>query len=142
MVCSFLLQTLPVFSGLRKFLSAVYPELQPGSRTAAQLTTKLPFIWSHDADQAFTKLKELFTSTPVLIHPDPKKPLDGEPECCDSTYASTSTIKLQPSTPSFSHVVSPLWRGITTWETESPLLSNWDPGTGPANRLYVPTADC
>lgn len=31
----------------------------------------MPFVWTPEAESAFSKLKELFTSTPVLIQPDP-----------------------------------------------------------------------
>ena len=37
-----------------------------------QLTScKVPFVWSSAADAAFKQLKRLFTSAPVLSHPDP-----------------------------------------------------------------------
>lgn len=45
------------------------------SQVASPLTrltsTKLPFIWSPEAEKAFTNLKLCFTSAPVLVHPDP-----------------------------------------------------------------------
>ncbi|KAF7646418.1 hypothetical protein LDENG_00188160 [Lucifuga dentata] len=34
-------------------------------------SSKVPFVWSPAADQAFTNLKHHFTSAPVLIQPDP-----------------------------------------------------------------------
>lgn len=37
-----------------------------------QLTSaSIPFVWTLEADQAFTHLKERFTLAPVLTHPDP-----------------------------------------------------------------------
>lgn len=37
-----------------------------------QLTSTLhAFVWSPDAEQVFTKLKDLFTSAPILTLPDP-----------------------------------------------------------------------
>ena len=46
------------------------------SRIAAPLTQltsiKLPFAWSPAAESSFGKLKDLFSSAPVLIHPDPE----------------------------------------------------------------------
>lgn len=45
------------------------------SQVAAPLThltsTKLPFIWSNEADSTFTRLKHLFATAPILILPDP-----------------------------------------------------------------------
>ena len=45
------------------------------SRVAAPLTqltsTKVPFGWSQAAQSAFLRLKRLFSSAPVLCHPDP-----------------------------------------------------------------------
>ena len=45
------------------------------SRVAAPLTqltsTKVPFGWSQTAQSAFLRLKKLFSSAPVLCHPDP-----------------------------------------------------------------------
>ena len=45
------------------------------SQVASPLTrltsTKVPFNWTTDAEQAFNDLKSCFTSAPVLIHPDP-----------------------------------------------------------------------
>ena len=45
------------------------------SRVAAPLTqltsTKVPFGWSQGAQSAFLRLKKLFSSAPVLCHPDP-----------------------------------------------------------------------
>ncbi|XP_030258102.1 uncharacterized protein LOC115572312 [Sparus aurata] len=37
-----------------------------------QLTsTKLPFLWTSEADEAYTSLKELSSMTPALAHPEP-----------------------------------------------------------------------
>lgn len=47
------------------------------SQVAAPLTrltsSKVPFIWSPEAHPAFTTLKQLFTSAPILIHPATSK---------------------------------------------------------------------
>ncbi|KAJ0068821.1 hypothetical protein NL108_011442 [Boleophthalmus pectinirostris] len=47
------------------------------SKVALPLTrltsAKLPFQWTPEAEGAFNKLKGLFTTAPVLIHPDPSK---------------------------------------------------------------------
>ena len=34
-------------------------------------STLVPFCWTSEAEQAFCKLKHLFTSAPILVHPDP-----------------------------------------------------------------------
>ena len=40
-----------------------------------KLTRKnVPFIWSNEQQNAFDKLKHLFTSAPILVHPDSNKP--------------------------------------------------------------------
>ncbi|KAI3362699.1 hypothetical protein L3Q82_001766 [Scortum barcoo] len=45
------------------------------SKVAAPLTcltsTTKPFLWTPEAERAFTLLKSLFTSAPILSHPDP-----------------------------------------------------------------------
>ena len=65
-------------SQLRRFLGFAnfYRRFIRGfSRVAAPLSaltsTLRPFSWSPEADAAFTTLKQLFTSAPVLIFPDP-----------------------------------------------------------------------
>lgn len=47
------------------------------SKVTAPLTrltsTKTPFSWPPEAQVAFNKLKSLFTSAPILVHPDPSR---------------------------------------------------------------------
>lgn len=56
--------------------------IQDYSKVAAPLThltsTSSPFIWTSEAETAFCKLKQLFTNTPVLKHPDPSRLFVGE----------------------------------------------------------------
>lgn len=65
-------------------------------------SSKLPFIWSQEADAAFSKLKELFTSAPVLIHPDLSKQFIVEVDASDLgvgtmlSQCSGPAEKLQP----------------------------------------------
>jgi len=58
------------------------------SKVAAPLTqltsTSRPFIWSTEAAQAFLRLKTLFTSAPVLIHPDTTKQFIVEVDASDN----------------------------------------------------------
>ncbi|XP_075473251.1 uncharacterized protein LOC142504012 [Ascaphus truei] len=53
-----------------------------------QLTQKeFPFKWSPEADAAFEQLKSLFTSAPILIHPNPELPFILEVDASDSAVA-------------------------------------------------------
>lgn len=47
------------------------------------MSSKLPFIWGPEAGTAFSKLKALFTSAPILIHSDPEKPFIVEVDASD-----------------------------------------------------------
>jgi hypothetical protein len=42
-----------------------------------------PFSWNPTAQAAFDTLKMAFTSTPILIHPDPTKPFIVETDALD-----------------------------------------------------------
>lgn len=59
------------------------------SQEAASLThltyTKLSFTWSPEANTALTKLKDMFSTTPVLVHPDVQKPFSNsyQPGSCN-----------------------------------------------------------
>ena len=76
------------------------------SRVAAPLTkltsVKAPFVWSPAADAAYVKLKCLFSSAPVLSHPDPAVPFVVEVDASDSgvgavlSQRTTSDQKLHP----------------------------------------------
>uniref|UniRef100_A0A8P4FYW6 Gypsy retrotransposon integrase-like protein 1 n=1 Tax=Dicentrarchus labrax TaxID=13489 RepID=A0A8P4FYW6_DICLA len=58
------------------------------SKVAAPLTklasVKAPFAWSPEAETAFLALKELFTSAPVLHHPDPSLQFVVEVDASDT----------------------------------------------------------
>ena len=58
------------------------------SRVATPLTrltsTKLPFLWSPEADTTFATLKNRFTSAPILIQPDPERQFVVEVDASDS----------------------------------------------------------
>ena len=86
------------------------------SRVATPLTqltsVKIPFLWSPAAEAAFTKLKMLFSSAPVLIHPDPTSQFIVEVDASDSgvgavlSQRSTSDQKQHPCA-FFSRQLSP-----------------------------------
>lgn len=76
------------------------------SRVASPLTkltsVKVPFVWSDEAEAVFVKLKGLFSSAPVLSHPDPTAQFVVEVDASDSgvgavlSQRSTSDQKLHP----------------------------------------------
>ena len=76
------------------------------SRVATPLTqltsVKVPFVWCPAAEVAFTRLKLLFSSAPVLIHPDPTSQFIVEVDASDSgvgavlSQRSTSDLKQHP----------------------------------------------
>lgn len=49
-----------------------------------RLTSLMQFLWSPEAETAITKLKQLFTSAPVLIHPDPSQQFVVEVDALDT----------------------------------------------------------
>ena len=74
------------------------------SKVAAPLTkltsTACPFSWSTEAAQAFLRLKTLFTTAPVLIHPDPTRQFIVEVDASDNGVGAVlsqySNQKLHP----------------------------------------------
>jgi hypothetical protein len=69
--------------GVCQFLLSVIKGYSKITTPLTTLTCKVkPFLWNPKAQAAFDTLKMAFTSTPVLIHPDPTKPFIVE------TYAS------------------------------------------------------
>lgn len=97
------------------------------SQVAAPLTrltsSKLPYHWSPEADAAFSRLKELFTSAPVLIHPDHSKPFVVEVDASGVgvgavlSQRSGSSAKLQPCA-FFSRRLSPAERNYDVGDRE------------------------
>lgn len=47
-------------------------------------STLRPFTWTERTEADFTKLKVLFTSAPVLMHPDPTRQFVVEVEASDT----------------------------------------------------------
>ena len=69
-----------------------------------QLTKKnQAFVWTPEADKAFTQLKEAFTSAPVLAHVDPEKPFIIEADASDFALGS---ILSQPGEDGHLHPVA------------------------------------
>ncbi|KAK5927636.1 hypothetical protein CgunFtcFv8_012771 [Champsocephalus gunnari] len=76
------------------------------SRAAAPLTkltsVKVPFVWSSETEAAFAMLKCLFSSAPVLSHPDSSAPFVVEVDASDTgvgavlSQRSASDQKLHP----------------------------------------------
>lgn len=62
--------------------------IQDFSKVAAPLTkltsTLHSFAWTEEAEAAFTRLKVLFTSAPVLSHPDPSRQFVVEVDALDT----------------------------------------------------------
>ena len=66
------------------------------------ISVKTPFLWSSSADVAFSRLKCLFSSAPVLAHPDSAAQFVVEVDASDTgvgavlSQHSTSDRKLHP----------------------------------------------
>lgn len=62
--------------------------IQDFSKVAAPLTkltsTLHSFAWTEEAEAAFTRLKVLFTSAPILSHPDPSRQFVVEVDALDT----------------------------------------------------------
>ena len=70
---------------VRKFLPAIYQELQLGDAPLTALTSlSVPFRWSSVAERAFGELWERFTSAPILVFPDPGRQLIVEVDASDT----------------------------------------------------------
>lgn len=71
------------------------------SRVAGPLTrltsTASPFAWNSKAQDAFDRLKLLFTTAPVLAHPDPKHQFIMEVDASD--LAIGAVFSQRSSTP-------------------------------------------
>lgn len=120
------------------------------SQVAAPLTrltsSKLPFIWNQEDEAAFSKVKKLFTSAPVLIHPDPSKPFIVAVDASDVGVGavlfqwSGPVYKLQPCA-FFSHYPSPAERNYDVGDREllavKLLLEEWRHLHEGAEHLFI-----
>ncbi|KAK7938999.1 hypothetical protein WMY93_002325 [Mugilogobius chulae] len=97
------------------------------SQVAMPLTrltsSKIPFCWTPDAEKAFNNLKLLFTSAPVLIHPDPSLQFVVEVDASDTgvgavlSQRSPVDQKLHPCA-FFSRRLSPAERNYSIGDKE------------------------
>ncbi len=68
-----------------RLLQAIHLQLQSDSSPTHQThPPTIPFTWTSEAEEAFNWLKELFTSAPILIQPDPSRQLVVEVDVSDS----------------------------------------------------------
>lgn len=97
------------------------------SRVAAPLTRltspAFRFSWTDEARQAFEKLKELFTSAPILVQPDPSRQFIVEVDASETgvgavlSQRSESDLKLHPCA-FFSQRLSPAERNYDVGNRE------------------------
>ncbi|KAI2645473.1 Transposon Tf2-11 polyprotein [Labeo rohita] len=78
-------QTAAAFSGVRQLLQAIYPGLQRNCSTShcSHQTISWSLSPHPEAIQAFKTLCHLFTTAPVLTHPNPDKPFVVEVDASD-----------------------------------------------------------
>lgn len=73
------------FLGFANFYRRFIRNYSQVSGPLTQLTSsKTPFLWSQAAETAFRRLKNLFTSAPVLSHPDPSLQFIVEVDASDT----------------------------------------------------------
>lgn len=73
------------FLGFANFYRRFIQNYSQTTLPLTQLTSTLKlFVWTPEADFAFQKLKELFTSAPILSHPDTNKQFILEVDASDS----------------------------------------------------------
>ncbi|KAJ8279320.1 hypothetical protein COCON_G00063860 [Conger conger] len=78
-------------------------------------STAMPFHWGPEAEGAFTKIKRLFSSAPILVHPDPTRQFVVETDASDTgvgavlSQVSASDNRLHPCA-FFSKKLSPAER--------------------------------
>lgn len=107
----------------RRFIRNVAEPLSAMTRKSAK-----PFMWTCRADQAFNKLKRLFTSAPILNLPDSELPFVLEVDASDVGVGAvlsqrSKSDKLHPC--AFFFVSLHQRRGIMILETGSCWLLRW-----------------
>lgn len=114
------------FAGfVRRFINGFSQEAAPLN---AVTSPSLPFSWTLAAESAFLRLKDLFTTAPVLVHPDPARQFIVEVDASD-----TEAHRVHPL-PIF------LLNFLGALNIEPAQQAEPDPGNGPQNRLFVPHA--
>ena len=84
-------------NGMVNYLSRFLPHLSDVMKPIRQLThSDTEWHWSESQEQAFTQLKSLITSTPVLVYYDPEKHLEIQ---CDSSQSGLGAAILQEGRP-------------------------------------------
>lgn len=77
------------FLGFANFYRKFIRDFSKVVAPITQLTKKGQlFTWSPEAQAAFSKLKTLFTSAPILVHPDPELPFVVEVDASDSAVGA------------------------------------------------------
>ena len=77
------------FIGFANFYRRFIRNFSRVIKPITQLTKKSThFTWTPEAQDAFCQLKTLFTSAPILIHPDPELPFTVEVDASDSAIGA------------------------------------------------------
>lgn len=72
------------FLGFANFYRRFIKDYSKKAAPLTQLTsTRVPFRWSSEAEEAFCNLKTMFSSAPVLSHPDPSRQFIVEVDASD-----------------------------------------------------------
>lgn len=94
---------LQLFLGFANFYRRFIRNYSSIAAPLTELTSvNRPYVWTPAADTAFTKLKELFVSAPILIQPDVQKQFNVEVDSSDSGVGAVlsqpegSSGKLKP----------------------------------------------
>jgi len=93
MEIAFLTSGCPAVPWIRQFLPTIHPHYSKVARPLTELTKKTAetWTWTPEAELAFQKLKQLFTSAPILAHFNPQKTVIVEPDALDFALAAFLT---------------------------------------------------
>ena len=79
------LKQLQRFLGFANFYRRFIKNFSKVAEPLTRLTSsKVPFLWTQITEQAFQELKRLFTTAPILVHPDPSRQFIVEVDASDS----------------------------------------------------------
>ena len=66
---------IPAFVGLAGYYRRHVPNFAGLAKPLTTLTKKdVPFVWTHECQQAFDELKRILSTEPLLIYPDFSQP--------------------------------------------------------------------